>query len=164
MYFIAGLKALDYFQRYANILRKLSNLLTSSIFELDDRVKQLLEKVKEQNSKLENISESLAKEKIKELEKIAEDIFFIEVDELISKYLPKYFKEPNSMLITYDGIKYTFLSTGKYNIKEIIEKIKSKISGKGGGGKERGTFIPERKIDIKEIIEFMEVLKWKKEL
>jgi len=159
VYFIAGLKALDYFQRYANILRKLSNLLTSSIFELDDRVKQLLEKVKEQNSKLENISESLAKEKIKELEKIAEDIFFIEVDELISKYLPKYFKEPNSMLITYDGIKYTFLSTGKYNIKEIIEKIKSKISGKGGGGKERGTFIPERKIDIKEIIEFMEVLK-----
>ena len=81
------------------------------------------------------------------------------VDELISNYFPKYFKEPNSMLIIYDGAKYTFLSTGKYNIKEIIEKLKSKISGKGGGGKEKGTFISERKTDIKEIIEFMEVLR-----
>lgn len=161
VYFVSGLKAIEYFQKYTNVLRNLSNLLTSSIFELDDRVEQLLEKVKEQNSKLEDISENLAKEKIKELKVLSDDIFFIEADELVSKFLPKYFKEPNSMLIVYDGTKYNFLSTGKYNIKEIVEKIKSKISGKGGGGKDKGTFIPEREINIKEIKEIMEVLGWK---
>ncbi|MDK2886314.1 MAG: alanyl-tRNA synthetase [Thermosipho sp. (in: thermotogales)] len=159
VYFVAGLKALEYFQNYTKILRSISNKLTSSIFELEERVEQLLEKVKEQNSKLESISEFLAKEKIKNLEKIKEDVFYIEVEPLTAKYLPKYFDKLNSLLIIYDGERYTFISSGKYNVREIIEKLKEKFSGKGGGGKDKGTFVPKEKINIEKIIKLMEVLK-----
>ncbi|SHH50976.1 alanyl-tRNA editing protein [Thermosipho atlanticus] len=157
VYFVAGLKALSYFYKYTNILRNLSKLLTASIDELEERTKNLLDKVKSFNSKIENISEILAKEKAENLKAIRDSVYYIEIEESIAKYIPKYFKKENALLVLYDGIKFNFVSFGKYNVNQLISKIRDRIPGKGGGGEKKGTFIPEKKTDINEIIEFLEV-------
>lgn len=158
VYFVAGLKALDYFYNYTKILRNISQILTSSIYKLEDRVGNLLVKIKELTARIENYSEQIAEEKMKEIKPLKNSVYFLEADDLVAKYMPKYFKKKDSLLIVFDGEKFYFTSTGdNYNVKQIIDKLKIKYPGRGGGSKIKGTFIPEEKLNVENILELLEV-------
>lgn len=156
IYFVAGSKALEYFQEYNKILKNVSNALTSSIFEIENKVLTLVEELKGYKSKIKKLFEDIASYKVENIQNIKGKVYFLEEDPDILKYIPKYFNK-EGLLIMYDGKTYSFTSNiEEYDIKDIIKRLRERFGGKGGGSKEKGNYIPEGNIDTGKILEVVE--------
>jgi alanyl-tRNA synthetase len=153
VYFVAGFKAMEYFRKYSKILKNISVSLTSSIFEVEDKVKSLLREVKEKSSRLENLAEKLSFYKKDDLKKLREDVYFLQEEPEILRYIPKYF-DKEGLLVLYDGKSYSFTSnSSKYIVRDIIYDLRERFGGKGGGGKEKGSYLPSDGVNIYMILE-----------
>ncbi|ANQ53848.1 threonyl-tRNA synthetase [Thermosipho sp. 1063] len=153
VYFVASSLALSYFQKYNKILGGISKSLTSSVFELEEKVSKTLEDLKMYASKVERLSQELAKYKIREIKSVG-DVYYLEGEKEILRYIPKFFDKKDALLILFDGKSYSFTSTGKYNVGEIIMKLKEIYGGTGGGGRNKGNYISN--IGFNRLLEVIE--------
>ncbi|OOC36766.1 threonyl-tRNA synthetase [Thermosipho melanesiensis] len=152
LYFVASSLALKYFWKYNNILRNISKTLTSSISEIEEKVSKTLDELKMCATKVDKLSSELAKYKVKELKKKG-NVYYLEGERNILRYIPKYFDKEGALLVLYDGRSYNFTSTGGYNVKKIIEQLKNIYGGSGGGSKVKGNYVSD--IDFNRLLEVL---------
>ncbi|MDK2901069.1 MAG: alanyl-tRNA synthetase, partial [Thermosipho sp. (in: thermotogales)] len=56
----------------------------------------------------------------------------------------------------YDGKSYSFTSnSSKYIVRDIIYDLRERFGGKGGGGKEKGSYLPSDGVNIYMILEVL---------
>ncbi|MEN3042334.1 MAG: alanyl-tRNA editing protein [Fervidobacterium sp.] len=147
IYAVSGMRALKYFQKYNDVLKEISKSLTSSVEELPLRIEKLQNQAREQALTLFKLSEEYAKLLSTNLSK--EGLIYLEGYSEVGNSLWKILNLENSILVFYDGAKYTIASR-KYNVKEFIKVLTERFGGKGGGKEELGTYQSPRKISHTE--------------
>lgn len=147
IYAVSGMRALKYFQKYNDVLKEISKNLTSSVEELPLRIEKLQNQAREQALTLSKLSEEYAKLLSTNLPK--EGLIYLEGYSEIGNSLWKILDLEKSILVFYDGAKYTIASK-RYNIKEFIKFLTERFGGKGGGKEELGTYQSPRKINRTE--------------
>jgi alanyl-tRNA synthetase len=155
IYAVSGIRALKYFQKYNSTLKNLSKLLTASIDELSLRTEKLLNQVRDQALTLSKLSEEYAKLLSTNLPK--EGLIYLEGYLEIGNYLAKHTNLENSILVYFDGAKYTIASK-KYNVKEFIKKLVEHYGGKGGGKEDFGNYQNQRKLTNKELLSILKLM------
>ncbi|MGB9615143.1 MAG: alanyl-tRNA editing protein, partial [Fervidobacterium sp.] len=75
----------------------------------------------------------------------------------IGNYLAKHTNLENSILVYFDGAKYTIASK-KYNVKEFIKKLVEHYGGKGGGKEDFGNYQNQRKLTNKELLSILKLM------
>lgn len=153
VYFVAGERALQYFQRSVLVFKNLRRLLTCSMEDLPARIEILIEKIKTVSSQLERLSEEhaemiknvLPRKKVKEYE-----ISFYEGFSTVAKAL---LKNPTTDLLVCRLEEEFVLSSEKLDCAKIVERLKSTLNVPGGGGKKRGSI----KVNI-SMEEFLKIL------
>ncbi|MCX7653869.1 MAG: alanyl-tRNA editing protein [Fervidobacterium sp.] len=147
IYAVSGMRALKYFQKYNDVLKEISKNLTSSVEELPLRIEKLQNQAREQALTLSKLSEEYAKLLSTNLPK--EGLIYLEGYSEIGNSLWKILDLEKSILVFYDGAKYTIASK-RYNVKEFIKVLTERFGGKGGGKEELGTYQSPRKINRTE--------------
>lgn len=140
VYFLAGNRAIEDYNKKVLVLRELSKLLTSSVDEMQDRVEGLLNKIRDQTSLIKRLSEELAKVVYKNLETYKFKNFEVSIYEgfdEVAYCLPKHFQSDLLVCRTSEG--YLFVSK-QLDCSKLIELLKKELPGTGGGGTKRGTF------------------------
>lgn len=138
IYFLAGKRALDDYDKKTHVFSQLSLLLSCPTEEIYEKSAELNEKfiaIKNENKKLtENICYLIGKnpdEYIKE-----KNILFYPEDDDVAKNLFRFTDLNKYILITFSGGSYSIFSE-KYDLTGILNKLKSEYSVKGGGNKSR---------------------------
>ncbi|SHE54677.1 alanyl-tRNA synthetase [Marinitoga hydrogenitolerans DSM 16785] len=158
LYFLAGFRAINDYDKRIKITKNISNLLTAKIEDTPLRVEETLNKMKEYKSKYEKLNEKYAELIAKDIFSKAESInnikfIYLETEEDFVNYLPK-FLPMNEVLYIVKKDNRLEISSGIVNCKELINNIKNDYSEiKGGGGVNRGSLIGNIKIeDIKKYL------------
>ncbi|HOK87228.1 MAG TPA: alanyl-tRNA editing protein [Fervidobacterium sp.] len=147
LYFVAGLRALKYFQKYNTVLKELSRTLTTSVDELQTRISKMQHQIREQSAALSSISEELARCISTNLEK--EGLVYREGYTEVGNFLMKTLDLSNKMLIFFDGTRY-LIASQKYDVRLILKQLIESYGGKGGGKREFANYQPEREISRNE--------------
>ncbi|MEN3007739.1 alanyl-tRNA editing protein [Pseudothermotoga sp.] len=154
VYFVAGERALQYFQKAVFVFKNLRKLLTCSMEDLSIRIETLLEKIKTLSSQLEHLSEEhaeaikddLPRKKMKELE-----VSFYEGFPSVAKAL---LKSPTTDLLVCRLEGEFALSSEKVDCAQIVERLKIMLNAPGGGGKKRGSI--KTNISMEKFLEILE--------
>jgi len=148
IYYVAGERALKDYERRVSLLKKLSTVLTTSMDEMEKRVMNLLDKVKNQSSIIEKLSEEFARTLSKELLEKAEKLYdfrvvFYEGFPEVGRFLPKFLADvENVILIVKNGDRYDIASSS-IDCGDLAKKVLERFEGKGGGGTRRATVVCE---------------------
>lgn len=147
VYAVSGMRALKYFQKYNNTLKELSKTLTSSIDEMNLRIKKLQDQARSQALTISKLSEEYAKLLSSQLQKDA--LIYLEGYTEVGNFLWKVSDLSNSILIFYDNSKY-IIASKKYNVKEFISKLIETYGGSGGGKEEFGNYQNDKKLAVSD--------------
>ncbi|AEX84902.1 hypothetical protein XO10_02365 [Marinitoga sp. 1135] len=153
LYFVAGNRAIEDYEKRINITKDISHILTAKIEETPIRVEETLKKMKEYKSAYEKLSEKYAEimaKKFLENAKTINNIKFIYIDsnEDYINYLPKFLPMNEILFVTKKENRYE-ISSGIIDCKELINNIRKDYPElKGGGGKNRGSIIGNIDIEV----------------
>lgn len=153
VYFVAGERALRFFQKYVFVAKNLQRTLTCSLDDVLVRIDNMIEKVKSLSSVVERLSEEHAKAIVNSLprKKISNhEVVFYEGFPSVAKAL---LKAPVGDLLVCKLEDEFVLSSEKIDCGQIVSKLKSALNAPGGGGKKRGSIRANLKME-----EFLSVL------
>jgi len=160
VYFLAGLRALKDYSQKDLILKNISSILTSGIYDLKDKIENLLNESKDYKNRVKKLAEKNAYYLAKEL---TENVLIVNKNKVVyhkkedetANYLHKYIDLKEYTLIIEDENSKTFSIFSKcINCKELIDQLKINNNIKGGGSEVRGNINGDIKLeDILKILE-----------
>jgi len=159
IYYVATERAIKDYIKRVDILKKLSTILTTSIDEMEKRILNLLDKVKNQNSIIEKLSEEFAKILSRELltksEKLGDfQLVFYKGFPEVGKFLPKFLADIKNVILVVKNDNRYDIASSSIDCGKFVKKILEKFEGKGGGGMRRATVVCKCNFDeIKKILE-----------
>ena len=148
IYYVAGERALKDYRKRVNLLKRLSTTLTTSLDEMEKRILNLLNKVKNQSATVEKLSEEFAKvlsEKLLEkAEKVGEYllVFYEGVPE-VGRFLPKFLADKEGVVLVVKNDKRYDIASSSIDCGDISRKLRERLGGKGGGSVKRATIVCE---------------------
>jgi len=160
VYFLAGLRAIKDYSQKDLILKSISFILTSGLYDLENKVESLLNENKDYKSRIKKLAEKnayyLAKDLIEKAVVVNKNkVVYHKKEDETADFLHKYVDLKNYTLIIEDEKNKTFSIFSKnINCKELIEKLKTNNNIKGGGSEVRGNISGDIKLeDILKILE-----------
>ncbi|AJG41014.1 alanyl-tRNA synthetase [Thermotoga sp. RQ7] len=160
VYFVAGERALKDYGSKDRLIRSLTTVLTTSPQELEKRVKNLLESVKEKSSKLEKLAElcasllakSMASKRVGRFE-----VYDFDGPQEVGKYLPKFLADRENTVILLRYPDRIEIVSNWLDCRKIFEKLKEELNIEGGAGQKRA-IVSTSSSKVVEKIE--EILEW----
>ncbi len=143
VYFVAGKRSLKSFQKYVRVCKELSKILTASIDEMPSRVLNILENLRKCRKDKEKIVGECLEFEMRRLMDHALKVKGIAVlyydgpEDMKEALLREASNMENVFMIARVEDGYEF-SSGSADVGETIGTLKSRVGGKGGGGKRRG--------------------------
>lgn len=160
VYFLAGIRAIKDYSQKDLILKSISFILTSGLYDLENKVESLLNENKDYKNRMKKLAEKnayyLAKDLIeKPLIVNKNKIVYYKKEDETADFLHRYVDLKDYTLIVEDEKDKTFSIFSKnINCKELIEKLKTNNNIKGGGSEVRGNISGDIKLeDILKILE-----------
>lgn len=160
VYFLAGLRAIKDYSQKDSILKNISSILTSGLYDLESKVESLLNENKDYKNSIKKLAEKnayyLAKDLIEKALVVNKNkIVYYKKEDETADFLHKYVDLKDYTLIVEDEKDKTFSIFSKnINCKELIEKLKTNNNIKGGGSEVRGNISGDIKLeDILKILE-----------
>ncbi|WP_296906013.1 alanyl-tRNA editing protein [Thermotoga sp.] len=161
IHFVAGERALRDYGNKDRLLKSLTRILTTSSQELERRVKNLLESVKEKNSKLERLAELHASLLSRNMvpEKIGRfEVYDFSGPEEVGKYLPKFLADRQNVVIVLVYPDRVEIVSNWVDCRKIFEKLKKEPGIKGGAGQRRAVISASSPSKVVEKIKG--ILRW----
>ena len=160
VYFLAGLRAINDYSQKDSILKNISSILTSGLYDLENKVESLLNENKDYKNRIKKLAEKnacyLARDLIEKPVVVNNNkVVYHKKEDETADFLHKYVDLKNYTLIIEDEKNKTFSIFSKnINCKELIEKLKTNNNIKGGGSEVRGNINGDIKFeDILKILE-----------
>ncbi len=160
VYFLAGLRALKDYSQKDLILKNISFILTSGLYDLENKVESLLNENKDYKNRIKKLAEKMAYHLSKDLIQKAvvvnnNKVVYHKKEDETADFLHKYVNLKDYTLIIEDEKNKTFSIFSKsINCKELIDKLKANNNIKGGGSEVRGNVSGDIKFeDILKILE-----------
>jgi len=143
VYFVAGMRALKDYRKRVKLIWNLSKLLTTSVDEMEARVGNLLEDVKEKAARLDKLAEEYAKTIAESLLESAQECCGVKIVvydgyEEVGKYVFKFLGDEQNVLIVVKVDKGYEIGSRAVDVGNLIRVLNERLRSKGGGGKNRG--------------------------
>ncbi|PLV55828.1 alanyl-tRNA editing protein [Thermotoga sp. SG1] len=159
VYFVAGERALKDYRNKDKLIKALTTVLTTSPQELEKRVKNLLESVKEKSSKLEKLAELCASLLAKNMasEKIGRfEVYDFDGPQEVGKYLPKFLADRENTVILLRYPDRVEIISNWIDCRKIFERLKEDMNIKGGAGQKRAIVSTGSSKVVEKIREILE--------
>ncbi len=160
VYFLAGLRAIKDYSQKDLILKNISAILTSGLYDLKNKIEILLNENKDYKNSIKKLAEKnayyLAKDLIEKPVVVNKNkVVYHKKEDETADFLHKYVDLKDYTLIIEDEKNKTFsIFSNNINCKELIDKLKMNNNIKGGGSEVRGNISGDIKFeDILKILE-----------
>ncbi|RLL82811.1 hypothetical protein CN13_06180 [Petrotoga sp. HKA.pet.4.5] len=160
VYFLAGLRAIKDYSQKDSILKNISFILTSGLYDLENKVEILLNENKDYKNRIKKLAEKMAYHLSKDLIQKAvvvnnNKVVYHKKEDETADFLHKYVNLKDYTLIIEDEKNKTFsIVSNNINCKELIDKLKMNNNIKGGGSEVRGNISGD--IKFKDILKILE--------
>ncbi len=157
LYFVAGFRALSYFQAVHNLIRWLNNELTSGMKEIPERIKKMEENnrtLKKQNNELQNRLARIYYENVIKDDNICK---YVEAEKSIIEKIPDYVDSEEYVLIGKIEENKYMIHSKKIDLVELYSYLSERLEIKGGCGKTKGQIITHNtpKVLLESIEDFL---------
>ena len=141
--FLCGFRAMEEYQKKAQIISELSGVLTTNQENLAEHVRKLKGQVQSLKSQLANAKQMIMETKIKEIPSSQKDVILFEDDleNLVARnVVNKLMEEHDGICAVFVGREkdgYSFIIGSKTtDCKELAKKLREKLNARGGGGEQ----------------------------
>jgi len=160
IYFLGGLRTIEDYSQKDSILKSISSILTSGLYDLENKVESLLNENKDYKNRIKKLAEKnayyLARDLIEKAVIVNNNkVVYHKKEDETADFLHKYVDLKNYTLIIEDEKNKTFsIFSNNINCKELIDKLKVNNNIKGGGSEVRGNINGD--IKFEDIIKILE--------
>ncbi|MEA2066926.1 MAG: alanyl-tRNA editing protein [Thermotogota bacterium] len=149
LYFVAGLRALKYYQKIHHLTKWINNELTCGLNEIPDKLKKMEEEIKELKRNENELHDRLAKFYAKKVNEEKGLCRFLDAEKSIIEKIPNYINSKRYVFIGRIEENKFMIFSKEIDLKTIFSHIKKELSVNGGCGKTKGqivTNIPAEKL------------------
>ncbi|MFO7881449.1 MAG: alanyl-tRNA editing protein [Kosmotogaceae bacterium] len=154
LFFVAGFRTLDYFQKGHSLIRWLNNELTCGLNEIPERIKKMEENTRTLKKQINDLQEELAIIYAKDAKADDNICKYVEAEKNIVEKIPEYIDSEEYILIgKIEESKYLIFSK-RINLIDLYSYLSNEIPISGGCGKTKGQIVTH--VYPKEIVNKVE--------
>jgi alanyl-tRNA synthetase len=151
LYFVAGLRALKYFQKIHHLTKWINNELTCGLNEIPDKLKKIEEEIKELKRNESELQDRLAEFYAKKVNEEKGLCKFFDAEKSIIEKIPNYIDSKRYVFIGRIEDNKFMIFSKEIDLKNIFCHIKKELPVNGGCGKTKGQIVtnlpPEELVD-----------------
>ncbi|MGC9384159.1 MAG: hypothetical protein ACP5D6_06140 [Kosmotogaceae bacterium] len=141
LYFVAGLRALKYFQNIHHLTKWINKELTCGLNEIPDKLKKMEEEIKDLKRNENKLQDSLAKFYAREVNEEKGLCKFLDAEKSIIEKIPKYIDNKKYVFIGKIEENKFMIFSKEIDLRNIFTHIKKELPVNGGCGKSKGQIV-----------------------